>query len=140
MFLIVNVDEKMLGRVVREGLNPGAAHFLLINTAGASVLGDQGRPEWTRSPEFINQLRENKAGNFEYKSSEGTMLVSYASSAFATDWILVSYLSKTDLLGPVLQIKWLVLAIMACCILMALLLARFLSRLLLSPLLKLQKR
>ena len=139
VFLIVNVDEKMLGRVVREGLNPGAAHFLLINTGGASVLGDQERPEWTRSPQFIDQLRENKAGNFEYKSSEGTMLVSYASSAFATDWILVSYLSKTDLLGPVLQIKWLVLAIMACCILMALLLARFLSRLLLSPLLKLQK-
>lgn len=139
VFLIVNVDEKMLGQVVSEGLNPGSAHFLLMNTSGASVWGDQGRPEWTHSPQFIDKLLENKTGNFEYKGSEGTMLVSYASSAFATDWILVSYLSKSDLLGPVLQIQWLVLAIMACCIFMALLLARYLSGLLLSPLLKLQK-
>lgn len=139
VFLIVNVDARMLGEAVSEGLNPGSAHFLLINTSGASVLGDQGRPAWTKSPEFIGKLAANRSGNFEYKSLDGTMLVSYATSAFATDWMLVSYLSKSDLLAPVHQIQWLVLAIMAFCTLMALLLARYLSGLLLSPLLRLQK-
>lgn len=67
------------------------------------------------------------------------MLLSYASSGYAKDWVLVSYLSKKELLQPVRSIQWLVLMIMAACIVIALFLARYLSALLLGPLLKLQR-
>lgn len=53
--------------------------------------------------------------------------------------MLVSYLSKKELLQPVRSIQWLVLMIMAACIVIALFLARYLSALLLGPLLKLQR-
>ncbi|MNQ78510.1 Sensor histidine kinase YehU [compost metagenome] len=50
----------------------------------------------------------------------------------------MSYLSKQELLDPVRNIKWLVLCMMAGCITLALLLARYMSHLLLKPLLHLQ--
>ncbi|MBT2291327.1 sensor histidine kinase [Paenibacillus albidus] len=138
VFLTVNVKEHLLEETVSGGSAHGSARFLLINKSGASVFGDKKRPEWTRSPEFVKLLGE-ETGNFEYTTSEGPMLVSYGQSSYASDWVLVSYLSKERLLQPVRSIQWLVLLIMAGCIVIALLLARFLSILLLGPLLKLQK-
>ncbi|OKP99695.1 sensor histidine kinase [Paenibacillus sp. P46E] len=139
VFLTVNVKEDIMEDAVSGGASPGSARFLLINRAGASVFGDRHRPEWTRASVFVDKLMEAGSGNFEYSAGDGPMLVSYAGSRYADDWVLVSYLSKRELLQPVRSIQWLVLMIMAVCIVIALLLARYLSALLLGPLLKLQK-
>ncbi|MEK5240263.1 histidine kinase [Paenibacillus sp. FSL L8-0470] len=139
VFLTVNVKEDILEDTVSGGASLGSAKFLLINKTGASVFGDKERPEWSRSAAFMDKLLEAKSGNFEYSAGGGPMLVSYAESRYADDWLLVSYQSKKELLQPVRSIQWLVLMIMAVCIVIALLLARYLSALLLGPLLKLQK-
>ncbi|MBW4082089.1 sensor histidine kinase [Paenibacillus sp. S150] len=139
VFLTVNVKENILEDTVSGGASLGSARFLLINKAGASVFGDGERPDWTRAPVFVDKLMEADSGHFEYSAGDGPMLVSYAASRYAGDWILVSYLSKKELLQPVRSIQWLVLMIMAVCMIIALLLARYLSALLLAPLLKLQK-
>jgi two-component system sensor histidine kinase YesM len=139
VFLAVNVKEDILEDTVSGGASLGSAKFLLINKGGASVFGDKGRPDWSRSAAFMNRLLEADSGNFEYSAGGGTMLVSYAESRYASDWLLVSYQSKKELLEPVRSIQWLVLMIMAVCIIIALLLSRYLSALLLGPLLKLQK-
>ncbi|WP_150270029.1 sensor histidine kinase [Paenibacillus tepidiphilus] len=140
VFLAVNVNEDILEDAVSGGASLGSAQFLLINKAGASVFGDENRPAWSRSPDFLDKLREEAGGNFEYSAAgAGPMLISYAESRFAGDWLLVSYQSKKELLQPVRSIQWLVLAIMAVCIGMALLVAKYLSNLLLGPLLKLHK-
>ncbi|MEI2394890.1 cache domain-containing sensor histidine kinase [Paenibacillus phytohabitans] len=139
VFLTVNVKEDILEDAVSGGASLGSAKFLLINKDGASVFGDKERPDWSRSAVFTNKLLQADSGNFEYAAGGGTMLVSYADSRYAGDWRLVSYQSKEELLQPVRSIQWLVLMIMAVCIVIALLLARYLSALLLGPLLKLQK-
>jgi two-component system sensor histidine kinase YesM len=139
VFLTVNVKEGILEDTVSGGASLGSARFLLINKTGASVFGDGERPEWTRTGAFMEKLQDGERGNFEYSAGDGPMLVSYADSRYAGDWVLVSYLSKKELLQPVRSIQWLVLMIMAVCIIIALLLARYLSALLLGPLLKLQK-
>ncbi|AIQ73426.1 MULTISPECIES: sensor histidine kinase [Paenibacillus] len=139
LFLIVNVKEDILEDTVSGGGSLGSARFLLINKEGTSVFGDGERPEWSRDSVFLDKLREADRGNFEYSAGDGTMLLSYASSGYAKDWVLVSYLSKKELLQPVRSIQWLVLMIMAACIVIALFLARYLSALLLGPLLKLQR-
>ncbi|MEK5415365.1 hypothetical protein BSK49_09030 [Paenibacillus odorifer] len=139
LFLIVNVKEDILEDTVSGGGSLGSARFLLINKEGTSVFGDGRRPEWSRDSVFLDKLREADRGNFEYSAGDGPMLLSYASSGYAKDWVLVSYLSKKELLQPVRSIQWLVLMIMAACIVIALFLARYLSALLLGPLLKLQR-
>ncbi|OMC77845.1 hypothetical protein BK125_09625 [Paenibacillus odorifer] len=139
LFLIVNVKEDILEDTVSGGGSLGSARFLLINKEGTSVFGDGRRPEWSRDSVFLDKLREADRGNFEYSAGAGPMLLSYASSGYAKDWVLVSYLSKKELLQPVRSIQWLVLMIMAACIVIALFLARYLSALLLGPLLKLQR-
>ncbi|UQZ34012.1 sensor histidine kinase [Paenibacillus sp. PK3_47] len=139
VFLTVNVKEDILEDTISGGASLGSARFLLINKSGASVFGDAQRPDWTRTASFMDRLQEGGRGNFEYAAGDSPMLVSYAESRYAGDWVLVSYLSKKELLQPVRSIQWLVLMIMAVCILLALLLARYLSALLLGPLLKLQK-
>jgi two-component system sensor histidine kinase YesM len=139
LFLIVNVKEDILEDTVSGGGSLGSARFLLINKEGTSVFGDGRRPEWSRDSVFLDKLREADRGNFEYSAGDGPMLLSYASSGYAQDWVLVSYLSKKELLQPVRSIQWLVLMIMAACIVIALFLARYLSALLLGPLLKLQR-
>lgn len=139
VFLAVNVKEDILEDTVSGGASLGSAKFLLIDKSGASVFGDKERPDWSRSAAFMDKLLEADSGNFEYSAGGGTMLVSYAGSRYAGDWLLVSYQSKQELLQPVRSIQWLVLMSMAVCIVIALLLARYLSALLLGPLLKLQK-
>ncbi|AWV32768.1 MULTISPECIES: cache domain-containing sensor histidine kinase [Paenibacillus] len=139
LFLIVNVKEDILEDTVSGGGSLGSARFLLINKEGTSVFGDGERPGWSRDSVFLDKLKEADRGNFEYSAGDGPMLLSYASSGYAKDWVLVSYLSKKELLQPVRSIQWLVLMIMAACIVIALFLARYLSALLLGPLLKLQR-
>ncbi|MEK3867080.1 sensor histidine kinase [Paenibacillus sp. FSL H7-0716] len=139
LFLIVNVKEDILEDTVSGGGSLGSARFLLINKEGKSVFGDGERPGWSRDSVFLDKLKEADRGNFEYSAGDGPMLLSYASSGYAKDWVLVSYLSKKELLQPVRSIQWLVLMIMAACIVIALFLARYLSALLLGPLLKLQR-
>lgn len=139
VFLAVNVKEDILEDTVSGGASLGSAKFMLINRSGDSVFGDKERPDWSRSEDFMNRLLKEDSGNFEYSAGGGTMLVSYAESGYADDWLLVSYLSKKELLQPVRSIQWLVVMIMAGCIVIALLLSRTLSALLLGPLLKLQK-
>lgn len=138
VFLTVNVSEEMIGDVIRKDLMDGTTQFLLLDKRGNSVLGASERPEWTMETAFIQSISAGKSGNFEFVSDRGPMLVNFAQSNFAEDWILVSYLSKEELLKPVQNIKWLVLMMMAGCITMALLLARYLSHLLLKPLHNLQ--
>lgn len=140
VFLIVNVSEDALEETVAAvNGGDGSTRFMLINREGGSVFGDADRPEWSRSPEFLEALFNGDESNFEYAAAEGPMLIGYSASVFAENWLLVSYLSKKQLLMPVVSMQWLVLAIMAGCIVLAVLLARYLSGLLLGPLLKLQR-
>lgn len=139
VFLTINVKEAMLEKVVSGGADHGSTRFLLIKKDGTSVIGDQNRPDWTRSASFVDKLGVEPEGEFEYNTDAGTMLVSYAQSSYARDWVLISYLSKEGLLQPVRNIQWMVLLIIAGCTLLTLLLAAYLSGLLLTPLQKLQR-
>lgn len=131
IFLAVNVKENLLDELTRSD---SSAHFLLLDTAGNSVLEDAERPEWTRSADFIARLNASDGGDFEYRTDRGTMLVGSSVSRYAPEWTLVSYLSKTELLVPVRSIQWLVLAITAISTGLALLLGGYLSGLLTRPL------
>jgi len=139
VFLAVNVDEEMILDVIREDVANEATRFLLLDKSGGSVLSASDRPAWTKEPAFLRLIAAEPSGDFEYPSDGGPMLVNFAQSEYAEDWILVSYLSKERLLEPVQTIKWLMLTIMAGCITLALLLARYLSHLLLKPLHLLRK-
>lgn len=139
VFLAVNVHEDMIGDVIRKDLTGRTTRFLLLDKEGNSVMGASERPEWSKDPSFVQNITAGKSGDFEFGTEGGSMLVNFARSNYADDWILVSYMSKQQLLEPVENIKWLVLMMMAGCILLALFLARYLSNLLLKPLLHLQK-
>jgi two-component system, sensor histidine kinase YesM len=139
VFLIVNVKEEMIRDVILKDLASGQTKFVLMNRNGNSVLGASERPDWAYGTHFMESITNGKAGDFVYDTGGGSMLVNYAQSNYAEDWIMVSYLSKQQLLQPVRNIKWLVLMMMAGSILMGLFLARYLSGLLLRPLFKLRK-
>lgn len=139
VFLTINVKETFLKQVLNVGTDYESTRFLLIKKDGTSVISDRTRPEWTRSPSFLEGLSSENEGAFEYNTDTGTMLVSYAPSSYAKDWLLISYMSKKELLQPVLTIQWMVLMIIGACALLTLLLAGYLSGLLLTPLKKLQK-
>jgi two-component system, sensor histidine kinase YesM len=139
VFLIVNVKEEMIRDVILKDLASGQTQFMLLNRNGTSVLGASERPTWASDPLFMENVTKEKSGDFVFDIGEGSMLVNYAQSTYAEDWIMVSYLSKQQLLQPVNNIKWLVVMMMAGSILIGLVLARFLSGLLLRPLFKLQK-
>ncbi len=138
VFLTVNVSEEMIGDAIGDDIMDGSTKFLLLDKEGNGVLGASERPEWTTEPDFVRSVAAGSSGHFEYSSDRGPMLVHFAQSDFADDWILVGYLSKEQLLEPVRNIQWLVLLIMAGCVALALLLARYLSMLLLKPLHNLQ--
>ncbi|NMO97046.1 sensor histidine kinase [Paenibacillus lemnae] len=139
LFLVVNVKGDLLKESLKGGAPLDAGRLLLMDTSGRSVFEERQRPDWTSSDAFMDLMLSEERGSFEYETGDDRVLVSFERSTFAKDWILISYLSKTELLQPVQNIQWLVLMVMFICIGIALLLARYLSGLLLAPLLKLQK-
>lgn len=139
VFLTVNVKEDLIRDILKKDMSYDSMSFILLTQSGASVLQSSEYPEWLSDPRLLQKISNGKSGHFEFDSGNGPMLVNYAQSDFAEDWILVGFQSKQDLLQPMRSIQWLILAIMAGCILLALFLARFLSNLLLRPLYTLQR-
>jgi two-component system sensor histidine kinase YesM len=139
LFLTVNVKEEMIIELLKQDLSEDSMNFVLIQKDGENVLQSQTRPDWLSSQSFKEHIDSNNSSHFELDSEQGRILINYAQSAFAENWLLVGYQSKDRLLSPIRSIQWLMLAIMAGCIVVALMLSRIMSDLLLRPLNTLQR-
>ncbi|WP_284638426.1 cache domain-containing sensor histidine kinase [Paenibacillus silviterrae] len=138
VYVITNVKEDRIQQLLHQDSSYESMSFMLLTKSGESVLSSAPQPRWFQEPKLQQRFAEQDTGHFEIDTSEGPMLINYAQSNFAEDWVLVGYQSKQELLKPMKRIQWFIWFSMAACIVIALFLARYLSYMLLKPLRTLQ--
>ncbi|XEC96069.1 sensor histidine kinase [Paenibacillus tarimensis] len=139
VYIIVNLKEDTLMKLISENLENRQIEQLLYMRDGNPVLMSEAGASFMDDPQLRRRLAGANKGNFEYKQPHGTAyLVNYAELEMNKNWVLIGYQSKSDLLAPMLKIRWAILMIMGGCIVMAFIFASVLSEVLLRPLLKLR--
>ena len=142
VFLTVNLNESLVRDIFEENLIDDQVGLYLLASDGSEIV----RP--TRSslsfgdePGFMTAMSQSSGkGFFRFNDLEGDrQLVNYAKLTMNEDWTLVGIQSEADLLRPMKNIRWLILIIMAACVVVALLFSKLLSDVLLKPLYKLHR-
>lgn len=138
VFLMVNYREDYIRNVIEQNLIDDQIRLFLLKRDGSPVISASfpALDEFTDAA-FLEKIGDKEQGAFTYTGSEDEQLINYSALSTNNDWVLVSVQTKGDLLGPMRQIRWLVLVLMIVCMAVALMFSRFLSKLLLQPLHKL---
>ncbi|WP_019912182.1 sensor histidine kinase [Paenibacillus sp. HW567] len=138
VFLIVNYKEDYIRNVIEQNLIDDQIRLFLLKRDGSPVIGASfpALNEFTDAA-FLENIGDKEQGAFTYTNSEDEQLINFSALSTNKDWVLVSVQTKGNLLGPMRQIRWLILIIMIVCMAVALMFSRFLSKLLLKPLHKL---
>ncbi|WP_322906107.1 sensor histidine kinase [Paenibacillus campi] len=140
VYVIVNFSEDYVNDMIRQNVLDEQIRLFLLDHHGHSILpGVNTAPAEFSTTAFLEQFGHQQQGAFSYQNDDDEQLVNYSRLKLDENWSLVAVQSKSNLLGAMRDIRWLVLAIMIVCMLIALLFSSVLTRLLLSPLNKLYR-
>ncbi len=138
VYLIVNFNEEYFNNLIQENVLNDQIRLFLVNQHGQSILpGVSPAPTDFSTTAFLEPFGRQQQGAFSYPNEADEQLVNYARLNLDENWLLVATQSKGNLLGEMREIRWLILAIMIVCMMIALMFSSLLTRLLLSPLNKL---
>ncbi|TYP74831.1 cache domain-containing sensor histidine kinase [Paenibacillus methanolicus] len=138
-YVVANVKVSELRKYINRYIGWNQGRFMLLTAGGDPVFAEDGAqfPGFSRD-EAVREALLRDAGNFDYSSGGETYSVNYRRLDSAKDWVLFSVLPKSGLLERLGNLKWVILGFMLACLLVSGLIARFLTRLLLRPLTRLQ--
>ncbi|OKQ00315.1 sensor histidine kinase [Paenibacillus sp. P46E] len=138
VYLMVNYKEDYIRNVIEQNLIDDQIRLFLLKRDGTPVIPTSypALDEFKDAP-FLKNIGDKDQGAFTYANREDEQLINFSALGVSKDWMLVSVQTKGDLLGPMRQIRWLILVIMIVCMVVALMFSSFLSKLLLKPLHKL---
>ncbi|MFD1887724.1 cache domain-containing sensor histidine kinase [Paenibacillus wenxiniae] len=140
VYLIVNFNEEYMDHLIRENVLDDQIGLFLVDGQGQSILpGVSPAPTDLGTAAFLEAFGRQQQGAFSYPNENDEQLVNYARLKLDENWSLVAVQSKSNLLGEMREIGWLILAIMIGCMMIALMFSSVLTRLLLSPLNKLYR-
>ncbi|THF75351.1 cache domain-containing sensor histidine kinase [Cohnella fermenti] len=142
VFLTVNLNEALVREIVEENLIDDQVGLYLLDADGSEVVRPSSSSiDFGAEPAFLsNMSRSTGKGFFRFTDRDGNrQLVNYAGSTMNDGWTLVGVQSEAELLRPMKNIRWLILIIMAACVIVALLFSKLLSDVLLKPLYKLRR-
>lgn len=139
IYLVINVSESAIKRVVTSNLGSDSKHYFLVTDEGrygfdpgtAPLIPEAGLNEWA--------LASKDKPSAIYKQDGSEYLVNRAALKVAENWTLYSVQSKDKLFRQVERIKWLTIVIIGSGIAVAILISHVLTALLLRPLRALQR-
>ncbi|WP_159888228.1 cache domain-containing sensor histidine kinase [Paenibacillus puerhi] len=139
VYLIINIREEAVRELMLQNISDPRIGFMLLNGKGEQAVRfmDEEASAADRQA-LMEHIPGSASGYLGLGKGKSELLVHYARLRLAEDWTLVSLQSKEALLGPMAAIKWLVMAIMAVCIVLALFMSTWLADRLLRPLYRLQ--
>lgn len=142
VFLTVNLNESLVRGIVEDNLIDDQVGLYLLDADGSEVVRP-ARPSlaFDEEPAFMSAMSQSSGkGFFRFSDRAGDrQLVNYANLTMNGGWSLVGIQSEAALLKPMKNIRWLILIIMAACVVIALLFSKVLSDVLLKPLYKLHR-
>lgn len=141
VYIVINIREKAFKEVMNRNEQDGKEINFLLSLAGKEVLSSE--PGLYEKFDLSAIVRDERlaapSGYLEHKVRGQSYLVNYARMSVNPDWVLISVMSKKDLLRDMLSIQIVTLAITLGSIVMALLVSKYLTGVLMEPLSKLQK-
>lgn len=138
IYVLVNVKEESLRDYILENLGEDGGDILVMNRSGAIALDTESELAMTTESDFVSKLT-GETGHFEYKHRGETYLVHYAGVFFPDNWTVVNIQSMGKLLKDVNRIRWLTVGTIMVFILLASVLSKKLTSVLLHPLIRLQQ-
>ncbi len=140
VYLIVNFNEDYFNNIILQNVLNNQIRLFLLDNHGDSILSavNPARAEFSTSV-FLDDFGRQKQGAFSYQNADDEQLVNYSRLNMDQNWTLTAVQSKGNLLQDIRDIRWLVLAIMIGCMILALMFSSLLTKLLLSPLNKLYR-
>ncbi|MFC3802627.1 sensor histidine kinase [Cohnella sp. GCM10012308] len=142
VFLTVNLNESLVRDIVEENLIDNQVGMYLLDDSGAEIVRPTHASHvFDEEPAFMSAMSQSDGkGFFRFSDRSGDrQLVNYAHLTMNGGWSLVGIQSEAALLKPMKNIRWLILIIMAACVVVALLFSKLLSDVLLKPLYKLHR-
>ncbi|WP_159885039.1 cache domain-containing sensor histidine kinase [Paenibacillus puerhi] len=136
VYLVVNVREAGLLEMLQSNLSEPGGAILLVAPDGSEVLtSDQAlwgqiRAGYSPVPSEPSLI----SGRLSPLLDKDDYVVNYAKLPMNEGWTLISVQKKSELFKQMDRIRWLVVAVVAGCTILALLLSRMLTLLLMKPL------
>jgi two-component system sensor histidine kinase YesM len=141
VYVVVNIQEKALKEAINRNIGDKGEEYFLINRQGGEVIssGLHLFNEYNTNSVLTNKMLASNGGYLEHDVNKETYLVNYSRMSVNPEWTLISMMSKKELLRDMVGIQILTLVITIGSIVVALLLSKYLTGILLEPLSKLQK-
>lgn len=137
-YVIVNIREDYLQQLIGAHMQGASLNQLVVDRSGRDVFASIGELP-LQEREMYAGIGTETHGNYDYIADDGDhYLMNYAALEMNPDWVLIGYQSKSELLQPVRQMRWVILSIMGVFVVLALIMSSMLSELLLKPLFKLR--